>query len=173
MMSLSSPSFFNFCRNETPARAAAAAAASPFGALVTLLYCLSSAPASQPRNAVAGQVLSIAVGLGFGRATQLPAWLRVNLATSLAVSLMAKLGVIHPPAGGSAFTFASGPFGWRAVVVYLVGVVVSILAAVLINNWSVERQYPIYWFGLKAPCLDRCGFAARRRKDAEPASKKV
>jgi CBS-domain-containing membrane protein len=86
---------------------------------------------------------------------------------------MAKFGIIHPPAGGSAFTFASGSFGWHVVLVYIIGILISILTAVFINNWSVERQYPIYWWGLKSSFFPDVCRRSRRRKDQGPASKKV
>ena len=110
-----------------------------------MMYSLSSAPASQPRNAILGQALSIASGLGFSYITSIPVWLRVNLATSLAVATMSKLAIIHPPAGAAAFSFASGALNWATMLVFLVGYVVTILISMLMNNWSVERQYPIYW----------------------------
>jgi CBS-domain-containing membrane protein len=37
----------------------------PFGALMTLQYVLPSAPASQPRNVILGQVLAGSISLSF------------------------------------------------------------------------------------------------------------
>jgi CBS-domain-containing membrane protein len=110
-----------------------------------MMYSLSSAPASQPRNAILGQALSIAIGMGFSYATSIPVWLRVNLATAFAVAVMSKLAIIHPPAGAAAFSFASGSLGWGTMVVFMVGYIVTIAISMFLNNWSVERQYPIYW----------------------------
>jgi CBS-domain-containing membrane protein len=118
---------------------------SPFGALVTLLYGLTSAPASQPRSAIAGQTIAMTISLAISYADNVSIWMRQALATSLAVATMAKLGVIHPPAGAAALLFASGSFGWGNMLFVLVGNVIAIGAATLINNFSEYRQYPIFW----------------------------
>jgi CBS-domain-containing membrane protein len=110
-----------------------------------MMYSLSSAPASQPRNAILGQAVSIAIGLSFSYITTIPVWLRVNLATALAVAAMSKFAIIHPPAGAAAFSFASGALNWATMLVFLVGYVITIMISMVLNNWSVERQYPIYW----------------------------
>jgi CBS-domain-containing membrane protein len=52
----------------------------------------------------------------------LTVWMR----QSLAVAAMAKLGVVHPPAGASAMIFASeSRLGWTNLVSLLLGNVVS------------------------------------------------
>jgi CBS-domain-containing membrane protein len=72
-------------------------------------------------------------------------WMKQALATSLAVAVMAKMGVIHPPAGAEALLFASGNFGWGNMLFVLVGNVIAIGAATVINNFSDYRQYPTFW----------------------------
>jgi hypothetical protein len=118
---------------------------SPFGALVTLLYGLTSAPASQPRSAIAGQTIAMTISLAVSYADNMSIWMRQALATSLAVAAMAKMGVTHPPAGAAALLFASGSFGWGNMLFVLVGNVIAIGAATLINNFSEYRQYPTFW----------------------------
>ena len=90
---------------------------------MTLLYGLSAAPASQPKNAVLGQVVSLGIAIGIGN-TRMPLWLKQPLATSLAVAAMVKLGVTHPPAGAAALIYSSGNFGWGNMLFMLVGNVV-------------------------------------------------
>jgi CBS-domain-containing membrane protein len=118
---------------------------SPFGALVTLLYGLAAAPASQPRSAIAGQIISITISLAISYADNMSIWMRQALATSLAVAAMAKMGVTHPPAGAAALLFASGSYGWGNMLFVLVGNVIAIGAATFINNFSDYRQYPTFW----------------------------
>jgi CBS-domain-containing membrane protein len=72
-------------------------------------------------------------------------WMRQALGTSLAVATMAKLGVTHPPAGAEALLFASGDYGWGNMLFVLVGNIIAIGAATVINNFSEYRQYPIFW----------------------------
>ena len=119
----------------------------PFGALMTLQYGLTAAPASQPRNAVMGQAVAGAVSLAFTYIpeTILPTWIRQAVGPAVAIATMVKLGFTHPPAGAHSVAYASGKynFGFYALVVF--STFISIIPATLINNMSRKRQYPIYW----------------------------
>ena len=118
----------------------------PLGALMTLQYGLTAAPASQPRNALYGQIVSISIALVINKFIPSTSYWRVPLTTSLAIASMCKLGVIHPPAGAAAAIFASDDrfdgiyFGFM-----LVGNVIAICIAILINNLNDKKQYPIYY----------------------------
>lgn len=61
-----------------------------------------------------------------------------------------RLGITHPPAGAAAIVFASGKYRWEHMGIFMVGVCISIINGVLINNWSDQRQYPTGWPYLKA-----------------------
>ena len=115
----------------------------PIGALMALEFGLTAAPASQPRSAFYGQMVSGAISLGF---TYIPmaSWLRQAIASSLAIALMGKLGVLHPPAGAASILLASGQFGWRHYGLLLAATILSLVPAVLINNASMKRQYPTH-----------------------------
>ena len=125
----------------------------PFGALMTLLYGLTAAPASQPRNAMLGQAIAVSISLGVSYAEGMTVWMRQTLATALAVAAMVKLGITHPPAGAAALLYASGNHGWGNMLMMLVGNVIAIGSATLINNFSETRQYPMYWTGLPLQSL--------------------
>jgi CBS-domain-containing membrane protein len=112
---------------------------------MTLLYGLSAAPASQPRNVIFGQGLSILIAIAIGHADQWTTWFRQSLATSLSIAAMVKLGVTHPPAGSVALLFATGQYGWGNLLFIMIGNVIAILAATFINNLSDSRQFPSYW----------------------------
>ena len=116
----------------------------PFGALVTLQYSLTSAPASQPRNVILGQAISISIALCMTY-TRLEANIRRSLGTALCVSLMARLGVTHPPAGAAALIFTGGGYTWVHMGIMLAGNVLAIISAAGINNFNVKRQYPTSW----------------------------
>lgn len=112
---------------------------------MTLLYGLSSAPASQPRNAILGQCLSLTIAIIIGYAEPLTEGLRQSLATAVVIGAMVKLGVTHPPAGAAAILFATGGFGWGSMLFMLIADVLAILTATIVNNMSDSRQYPSYW----------------------------
>jgi CBS-domain-containing membrane protein len=117
----------------------------PFGAMVTLLYGLTAAPASQPRNAIMGHLIAVSISLAFTYAENMHPYLRTSLVTAIAVSAMVKFGFTHPPAGASALLFSTGLLGWTNMVVLLIGNVMAIGVATIVNNLSDRRQYPTYW----------------------------
>jgi hypothetical protein len=117
----------------------------PFGALMTLQFGLTAAPASQPRNCILGQLFSLTVALVFVNIDGMSGWLRSCLATSISIGGMMKLGIIHPPAGAAAFIFSGGGYGWSSVISMLLGNLLAIGCATLINNWNEKRQYPTFW----------------------------
>lgn len=117
----------------------------PFGALMTLQYSLTAAPASQPANAFLGQAISLSIAIGVASIDGLDLWLRQSLATALAITTMAKLGLTHPPAGAAALIFAGGSNGWGNLAMMLAGNCIAIITAMLINNFNMRRQYPMTW----------------------------
>ena len=112
---------------------------------MTLQFSLTAAPASQPRNIVIGQILSLVIAQGIGQAKHIDLWFKQTIATSLAIGLMAKVGVTHPPAGAAALFFSGGTSSWAQLILMLMGNVIAIECATLINNWSDKRQYPTFW----------------------------
>ena len=122
----------------------------PFGALVTLLYGLTAAPASQPRNAVMGQTVAIGIALLL---PYIPRWeelsleWRAALTTALAVAAMVRLGLTHPPAGAAALLFALAPQRWQGshLAIVVLSNVIAVGMATILNNVSDKRQYPTFW----------------------------
>jgi CBS-domain-containing membrane protein len=75
----------------------------------------------------------------------IPTWFKQAFATSLAIGVMTRCGVTHPPAGASAFLFASGHYGITHMILLLIGNVLAIGLGSVINNLSEKRQYPTYY----------------------------
>lgn len=94
-----------------------------------------------------GQTVSLLIAHGIGQ-TSLEPWFQQTLATSLAIGAMVKLGLTHPPAGAAALLFSTGIRTWKQVGMMILGNVIAILCATLINNLCDQRQYPTFW-GLK------------------------
>jgi len=86
----------------------------PFGALMTLQYGLTAAPASQPRNVVLGQAVAgfIAMCFTYIPGNILNTWMRLAVAPAFSITAMVKLGIPHPPAGAHSVIYATGEFGW-------------------------------------------------------------
>ena len=108
-------------------------------------YGLTAAPASQPRNVIVGQTLALVIAQGIGQAENLDPWFKQSLATALAISVMVKLGVTHPPAGAGALLFSSGRFTWVQVLIMLMANVIAVICATFFNNLNDRRQYPTFW----------------------------
>ncbi len=119
----------------------------PLGALATLQFSLTAAPASQPRNVIYGTFIAGSIGICFSYIpiSILPHWLRLAVGTSSAITVMAKLGVTHPPGGALATVYCSGGYHWGHLVLSLIGCWVCILVSVIVNNLNERRQYPMYW----------------------------
>mmetsp|Transcript_24607 Transcript_24607/g.68610 ORF Transcript_24607/g.68610 Transcript_24607/m.68610 type:complete len:232 (-) Transcript_24607:184-879(-) len=116
------------------------------GALMTLQYGLTAAPASQPPNIIVGQLLSLLIGQGISRCDGfIDPWLRQSLATALAIGAMVKFGITHPPAGATALIFSARRFAWGQIGMTLLASVVAIVCSTFFNNLQKKRQYPTYW----------------------------
>jgi len=93
-----------FIMSETADTSKLSLVLAPFGALSTLQYNLTPAPASQPRVAFFAQVFAITIAnlISYIPFPESTAWFRTALAPAIIIPLMAKLGITHPPAGEAA-----------------------------------------------------------------------
>ncbi|CAB9518802.1 HPP family [Seminavis robusta] len=116
----------------------------PFGAMMTLLYALPSAPASQPRNVILGEAIAGGVSLALSY-LPMPQWLRRAFGPAFGIAAMTAAGVTHPPAGAHATIWADNKHDAYFYAIVVLCSVVSVIPATIINNMSVKRQYPTYW----------------------------
>lgn len=117
----------------------------PFGALLTLQYGVTSAPLGQPRNILYGQLSSLLIAFGIGSIEILPVWARQTLAAVLAISFMVRCGITHPPAGAAALLVSGEKTTLLSMAATLLANVLAIGSATILNNMSIERQYPMTW----------------------------
>lgn len=123
-----------------------------FGASAVLLYGAPQAPLSQPRNLLGGHVISAVTGVFFASLLGGIPWLACGMAVASAIALMHITGTLHPPGGATALIAVIGSpdihaLGYvYALVPALLGAVVLLVVALLVNNASSTRQYPLYWF---------------------------
>jgi len=117
----------------------------PLGALTTLQYNLTHAPASQPRNTFFSQIVAFFV-VQVLHWYELNVYMRTTLAPVIVISLTAWLGLIHPPAGAAAVAFAAkDDLDIRYSLIFFVEISITIIVSVLVNNFSDKRQYPTSW----------------------------
>ena len=121
-----------------------------FGASAVLVYGAPLAEFSQPRNLVGGHVVSAVVGVTVFMLIGEASILACSLAVSLAIMAMHFTRTLHPPGGATAVIAVIGrdkvhSLGYTyAVCPVLVGALVMLLVALLVNNLSTnpKRHYP-------------------------------
>lgn len=117
----------------------------PFGASCVLAFAAWNAPLSQPRNIIGGHFISTLVGLVmyhlFGDGP-----LILALAVGLAIALMMVTKTTHPPAGANPILVIIGAYSWDFLFTpVLIGSIVIVGMALVINNFRSNRSYPTFW----------------------------
>lgn len=117
----------------------------PFGASCVLAFSVWNAPLSQPRNIIGGHLVSTFVGLVCYHTFGMDSWV-IGLAVGLAIVVMMLTKTTHPPAGADPIVVIVGGYQWGYLLTpVLVGSVVIVILALLINNFRKDRAYPTFW----------------------------
>ena len=116
-----------------------------FGASCVLVFGYPDVPFSQPRNVIAGHVLSTVIGLAFVHFCG-PHWWSVALAVGSAIAAMMITRTVHPPAGSNpVIVFLMKPAWDFALFPTLTGAVILVLVALIFHNATREARWPKYW----------------------------
>ena len=124
-----------------------------FGASAVLIYGVPMGELSQPRNLVGGHVISALVGVVAYNLFPDHLVLASALAVATAIAAMMVTNTTHPPGGATALiAVIGGASVHRLGLMYafspvLIGVLIMLLVAVIVNNFSSNknRHYPKYW----------------------------
>ncbi|MBE0422140.1 HPP family protein [Pseudoalteromonas nigrifaciens] len=122
----------------------------PFGATCVILFAASASPLAQPRNVIGGHLIAASVGLaalyGLG-----DSYIVMSVAVGVSIMVMQFLRMVHPPAGANPVVII---LAGKSVVglsflftPVLVGSVLLVIIASLINNYGVKDGWPVYWHG--------------------------
>ncbi|WP_084159228.1 HPP family protein [Paenibacillus taiwanensis] len=118
----------------------------PFGASAVLAFGLWDAPLSQPRNIIGGHLISTCIGLcvyHLGGSSPMT----LALGVGLAISAMMLTKTTHPPAGADPIVVITAGCGWSYLVSpVLIGSLLIVLLALVINNLEPGRRYPMFWY---------------------------
>jgi len=133
----------------------------PFGASAVLVFGAFRSPLAQPRNVIGGQAFSAVVGVTVYQLQQQAQLhqligggyevVSIALAVSLAIGLMHMTGTLHPPGGATAFIAVAGGESihslgyWYVLSPCLVGSVLMVLIALVVNNIPPRQRYPLFW----------------------------
>ncbi|MFD2114234.1 HPP family protein [Paenibacillus yanchengensis] len=117
----------------------------PFGASCVLVFAAWNAPLSQPRNVIGGHFISALVGLVVYYLFGNEPW-TLALAVGIAIAAMMVTKTTHPPAGANPIIVILGAYSWSYLFTpVLLGSVVIVGMALLINNLRSNRSYPVFW----------------------------
>lgn len=118
----------------------------PFGATCVLAFGIWDAPLSQPRNIIGGHVISTLVGLLCFHLFGQSIWVMAT-AVGLSIGLMMLSKTTHPPAGADPLVVILSGSSWTFLLTpVLIGSVLIVVLALLINNMDKKRKYPTFWF---------------------------
>jgi len=120
-----------------------------FGASSVLIYGIINSPLAQPRNLIGGHVVCAIVGVTVHKLIPNEAWLASALAVSLSIVMMQITKTLHPPGGATALIANIGSEKIRALgYMYVLspvlsGVLILFVVALIFNNLTPNRSYPI------------------------------
>ncbi|BCR07001.1 membrane protein [Desulfuromonas versatilis] len=119
-----------------------------FGASAVLLFGATDSPLAQPRNLVAGHLVSALVAVLvvalFGSNQ-----LSITVGVGLAIFAMNLTHTTHPPGGATALIGVQGAAGPEYILVPVLGGALILLATALFtNNVVYHRRYPTHWLEL-------------------------
>lgn len=123
-----------------------------FGASAVLAFGAPQSPLAQPRNLVGGHLVSALTGVSCALLVPDALWLAAALAVSTAIALMHLSKTLHPPGGATALIAVTGGEGIRqlgylyALIPCLSGACLMLGIALVVNNLSATRRYPLYWW---------------------------
>lgn len=119
-----------------------------FGASCVLVYGVIQSPLAQPRNLIGGHMVSALIGVTVHKLVPEALWVSAPLAVSLSIVLMQVTKTLHPPGGATALIAVTGSpeiksLGYMYVLTpVLTGASILLLAALIFNNMTKNRQYP-------------------------------
>lgn len=117
----------------------------PFGASCVLAFGVWNAPLSQPRSIIGGHFVSTFIGLAINNLFGNEYW-TIALAVGMAIAIMMLTKTTHPPAGADPIIVILGANSWSYLFTpVLIGSIVIVIFALLINNLSSDRNYPTFW----------------------------
>lgn len=120
-----------------------------FGASSVLIYGAINSPFSQPRNLIGGHLVCAIVGVTIHKLIPHELWLSSALSVAISIVMMQITKTMHPPGGATALIANIGSEKIKALsYVYvlspvLIGVLILFIVALIFNNMTPNRSYPI------------------------------
>jgi CBS-domain-containing membrane protein len=122
-----------------------------YGASAVLLYGAPRSPLAQPRNLLGGHFFSALIGVFCWQLLPDTPWAAAALAVASSIAIMHLTRTLHPPGGATAMIAVIGSpeiqnMGYLyALIPGLVGPLILLAVALLVNNLPRSRRYPETW----------------------------
>ncbi len=122
-----------------------------YGSSAVLLYGAPRSPLAQPRNLIGSHLIAAVVGVTCWKLFHSVPGLAQALAVSLTIVAMHWTRTLHPPGGATTLIATLGSdeivrMGYGFVVVPgLLGPLILLLVALVVNNLAATRRYPETW----------------------------
>lgn len=125
-----------------------------FAAMAVVVFTKSGSMGAlaQPPNVIFGHLASAVIGVtchvAFGTDFR---WISGPIAVCITIAFMSLTGTAHPAAGATALAAIYGGeqctrLGyWFVLVPVFLGTMITVIMALLVNNLSPRRRYPLYW----------------------------
>lgn len=116
-----------------------------FGASCVLIFGFPDSPFSQPKNVIAGHLISSFIGLFYLHIIG-PEWWSMALALATALGAMIISNTVHPPAGSNPIIIFLAGADWPFLFFpSSLGSIILVLIALLYINLSSSQHYPKSW----------------------------
>lgn len=115
----------------------------PLGAVAVLLFSMPSAPASQPKAVIFGNLLAGLVSFAVLQATPVGVSWAAGLSVALTILMMGLFGVTHPPAGAYAYFYTTQKLAMSGIFAPgLAGAIILVTVQKLINKLTSFTNKP-------------------------------
>ena len=117
-----------------------------FGSTTLIVLIFYESEFALPGNIFFGHLLGIVVGILFNEFVGI-SYISLGLAVGLTISLMMYLKVIHPPAAANPLIALFADVSIEYIVFpVIVGSLTIIIFSIIINKYTLKRNYPKKWF---------------------------
>lgn len=138
-----------------------------YSSTLCIVFALTPAPVGQPRQIFCAHLWNMIVGIA---CRQIPTffddfsqwsnaapdaefgmpkiWIQA-LAVALGISGQAFIGILHPPATGMSYAFATNSqWSWSTILPVMIADGIVVVMGMTYLNLFEKKQYPLYWLGL-------------------------
>ena len=117
-----------------------------FGSSTLIVLIFYESEFAQPGNIFFGHLLGIIIGILFNEFFGI-SFITLGLAVGTTVTFMMYFKVIHPPAAANPLIALFADVSLEYIVFpVMVGSIVIILLSIVVNKYTLRRNYPKRWF---------------------------